>query len=61
MTDPIREAYDEPRRLQPSKQSAPEWEAPGTALREVIIRVYYAGLHEGARDERELQERLKRS
>jgi hypothetical protein len=30
-----------------------------TELREVIIRVYYAGLHEGARDERELQERLK--
>ena len=49
MTDPIREAYDEARRLQPSKQSAPEWEALGTELREVIIRAYYAGLHEGAR------------
>jgi hypothetical protein len=60
MTDAIPEAYDEARRYQPSKQSAPEWDALSTELREVIIRVYYAGLHEGAREEREQRERLKR-
>ena len=52
MTDPpdaIKAAYEDARRYQPSKQSAPEWETLSTELREVIIRAYYAGQHDAIR------------
>jgi hypothetical protein len=59
MTDAVREAYDEARRHQPSKRSVPEWDALSTELREVIIRVHYAGQHHAIRDISEQQDRLK--
>jgi hypothetical protein len=59
MSDAVREAYDEARRYQPSKRSAPEWDALSQELREVIIRVHYAGQHEAVRDISEQQNRVK--